>query len=145
MKVPQKKITIMDKYLLIVTMVCLTIGVSAIDDCSKSENPIACRSVNFLSKAFNQVVSNHNDETVRLLPGLELIQNENVNHVYHENDERSMPEQNEPFIMRVAKYLQSHDLKIKFSDMVGKTDLTEIVNNVFNSDDPAIVGEFLSP
>lgn len=135
----------MDKYLLFSYIVVVLCGCSnAFDfDCSISENPIACRSANFFAKALNQVAVGGNDETVRLLPGLELIQNENVNRIHHGNDERSMPEQNsDTFIMRMAKYLQTHDLKIKFSDMVGKTDLQEIVNNVFNSDDPAIVGEF---
>jgi hypothetical protein len=140
----------MDKFLphivltaaLLVAAGCHAFDLSA--DCSNSENPIACRSANFLAKALNQVVaSTNNEETLRLLPGLEIIQNENVNHIFHgDNDERSMAEQNnETFFMRMAKYLQTHDLKIKFSDMVGKTDLQEIVNNVFNSDDPAIVGE----
>jgi hypothetical protein len=139
----------MDKLLLIFSIAAVTVSCAyAIDftaDCMNSENPIACRGANFLAKAFNQVVTNHDEhETLRLLPGLEIVQNENINHVYHGNDERSMAEQqNENFITRVAKYLQTHDLKIKFSELVGKTDLQEIVNNVFNSDDPAIVGEFI--
>lgn len=134
----------MDKVVLIFGIFAVTVSCAhAIDftaDCLNSENPIACRSANFLAKAFNQVVSNHDEqETVPLLPGLELIQNENVNNVYNE---RSMVEQqNEPFIMRVAKYLQTHDLKIRFSEILGKTDLTEVVNNVF--EDPAVVGEFI--
>lgn len=112
-------------------------------DCVNSENPVACRGVNFLSKAFNQVVSNHNDETLKLLPGLEIVQNDNINSVNNNaNDERSMPEQqNETIFSRIAKYLQTHDLKIKFSDMVGKTDLQEVVNTVFNNDDPAVLGK----
>lgn len=110
-------------------------------DCANSENPLACRGVNFLSKALNQVITNH-DDTLKILPGLEIVQNENLNKVSKSNDERSMPEQsNDTVFMRIAKYLQTHDLKIKFSDMVGKTDLQEIVNTVFNNDDPAIVGE----
>lgn len=137
----------MDKLLLIFSIVAVSFA-HAIDftpDCLNSENPIACRSANFLAKAFNHVVSNDEHETMRLLPGLEIVQNENLNQVYQHghDDERSMAEQNEPFITRVAKYLQTHDLKIKFSELIGKTDLQEIVNNVFNSDDPAIVGKLL--
>lgn len=136
----------MNKFLLIFSIVAVSVS-HAFDftaDCVNSENPLACRSANFLAKAFNQVVSNHEEnESMRLFPGLEIVQNENMNQVYHDgHDERSMTEQqNENFITRVAKYLQTHDLKIKFSEMLGKTDLQEIVNNVFNSDDPAIVGE----
>ncbi|CRK92106.1 CLUMA_CG005654, isoform A [Clunio marinus] len=108
-------------------------------DCATSENPIACRSVSFLSKALNQVVSNPHDESLKLLPGLELVQNDNINTVNNVNDERSMPEQsNEPILLRVAKYLQTHDLKIKFSDIIGKSDLQEVVNNLFSNDDPAL-------
>jgi Protein of unknown function (DUF1676) len=130
------------KFLLILSMAVVVSCVSALDDCVHSESPIACRSVNFLTKAFNQVVTNHNEETLSLLPGLEIVQNENANKIHHENDERSINEQhNESFFMRLAKYLQTHDMKIKFSEMVGKTDLQDIVNNVFNNDDPAIVGE----
>lgn len=109
-------------------------------DCANSENPVACRGVNFLSKALNQVITNNHDETIKLLPGLEIIQNENINTIGSTNDERSMSEQ-EPILIRVAKYLQTHDLKIKFSDIIGKTDLQEVINNVFNSDDPAVNGE----
>lgn len=110
-------------------------------DCVNSESPIACRSVNFISRALNQVITNH-DDTLKIMPGLEIVQNDNINNVNNVNDERSMPDQsNETFIMRIAKYLQTHDLKVKFSDMVGKTDLQEVVNSVLNSDDPAVEGE----
>lgn len=135
------------KYFLILSITVLSLSVTsqAVDltsDCAKSENPILCKSANFLAKALNQVVTNQDDETLRLMPGLELVQNENLNKIYHENDERSMDEEkNDTFFVRIAKYLQTHDLKIKFSDIVGKTDLQEIVNNVFNSDDPAIIGK----
>lgn len=112
-----------------------------LSDCVNSENPLACKSVNFLSKAVNQVLANTHDETIRILPGLEIVQNENLNSINGMNDERSMSEQ-EPMLLRVAKYLQTHDLKIKFSDILGKTDLQEIVNNVFNNDDPLVNGEF---
>lgn len=109
-----------------------------VSDCANSDT--MCRGVNFVSKAFNQIISNQHDETLKLLPGLEIVQNENINNV--NNVERSMPEQsNETFLTRLGKYLQTHDLKIKFSEMVGKTDLQEVINNVFNNDDPAIVGE----
>ena len=111
---------------------------SDVNDCVNSENPAVCRGVNFVSKTFNQIISNQNDETLKLLPGLEIVQNENINNV---NVERSMPEKsNETFLSRLGKYLQTHDLKIKFSDLVGKTDLQEVINNVFK-DDPAIMGE----
>jgi hypothetical protein len=137
----------MEKIVLIFSVVAaVTVSCAhAIDftaDCLNSENPIACRGANFLAKAFNQVVTNHDEqESVPLMPGLELIQNENINHVYNE---RSMVEQqNEPFIMRVARYLQTHDLKIRFSEILGKTDLQEVVNNIFNSDDPAMIGELV--
>lgn len=137
----------MDKLVLIFSLVAVTVSCAAAfdftADCLNSENPVACRGANFLAKAFNQVVSSHEEhETMRLLPGLEIVQNENMNHVYDGHDERSMAEQqSENFITRIAKYLQTHDVKIKFSEMLGKTDLQEIVNNVFNSDDPAVVGE----
>lgn len=110
-----------------------------LSECVNSENPVMCRGANFVSKAFNQIIANQHDETLKLLPGLEIVQNENINNV---NVERSMSEQsNETFLSRLGKYLQTHDLKIKFADMVGKTDLQEVINNVFNNDDPAIVGE----
>lgn len=134
----------MDKIVLIFGIFAVTVSSTyAIDftaDCLNSENPLACRSANFLAKAFNQVALNHDEqESLPLLPGLEIIQNENINNVYNE---RSMVEQqNEPFIMRMAKYLQTHDLKIRFSEILGKTDLQEVVNNIFNSDDPAMLGK----
>lgn len=110
-------------------------------DCTNSENPIACRGVSFISRALNQVISNH-DDTLKILPGLEIVQNENVNKISGGNERvRSMSEQqNETILTKVAKYLQTHDLKIKFSDMVGKTDLQEVVNSVLSNDDPAVEG-----
>lgn len=129
---------------LIVILSC--VNGSEFNDCVNSDNPIACRGVNFLSKALNQVISNH-DDTLKILPGLEIVQNENVNNVNNVNninDERSMPEKsNETILTRIAKYLQTHDLKIKFADMVGKTDLQEVVNSVFSNDDPAVVGRII--
>lgn len=125
----------------VIAIVACVRGSEVNSDCANSDNPIACRGVNFLSKALNQVISNHED-TVKILPGLEIVQNENSNTVNNVNDERSMPEQSkETIIVRVAKYLQTHDLKIKFSDLIGKTDVQEVVNNVFNNDDPAVVGK----
>lgn len=131
-----------NKQLSVLIFSVLVIVTSAGDfsDCANSENPIACKSVNFLSKAFNQVLSNTHDETIKILPGLEIVQNENINTIGTINDERSMSEQ-EPMLLRIAKYLQTHDLKIKFSDILGKTDLQEIVNNVFSSDDPLVNGK----
>lgn len=126
--------------LILIVIVPCTEG-SEFNDCVNSENPTACRGVNFISKALNQVISNH-DDTLKIVPGLEIVQNENVNKVNNVNDERSMPEKsNETILARIAKYLQTHDLKIKFSDMVGKTDLQEVVNSVFSNDDPAVAGE----
>lgn len=135
-----------NKELLLVSVVLLVTSAlgSESSDCGKSDNPIACRGVNFLSKAINQVITNH-DDTLKVFPGLEIVQNENINKVNNVNDERSMPEhqsQTETVFSRVAKYLQTHDLKIKFADMVGKTDLQEVVNAVFSNDDPAVVGEW---
>jgi hypothetical protein len=131
----------MYKYVLIFAVVLLASNAYGSEECANSENPVACRGINFLSKAFNQVITNNNDETLKLLPGLEIVENENVNKVNTVNDERSITEQNETVFTKIAKYLQTHDLKIKFSDMVGKTDLQEVINNVFNNDDPALVGE----
>lgn len=130
------------KDLLIFSLVVLVAFVNANEiDCVNSENPLACRGVNFLSKALNQVITNH-DDTLKILPGLELVQNENVNKINKANDERSMAEESkEPIFLRIAKYLQTHDLKIKFSDIVGKPDLQEVVNSVFNNDDPAVAGK----
>jgi Protein of unknown function (DUF1676) len=132
------------KELLIFSVVLLVASAVASEstDCANSDNPIACRGVNFLSKAVNQVINNH-DDTLKVFPGLEIVQNENINKV-NANDERSMPEhQNQPetVFSRIAKYLQTHDLKIKFADMVGRTDLQEVINAVMNNDDPAVVGE----
>jgi hypothetical protein len=138
-----KKIEVMQsirKDLLIVSLIVIVSSAKGneLGDCVNSESPVMCRGANFVSKALNQILSNQHDETLKLLPGLEIVQNENINNV---NVERSMPEQaNETFLTRLGKYLQTHDLKIKFSDIVGKTDLQEVINNVFN-DDPAIVGE----
>lgn len=129
------------KEVLLISLIVIVANASGNEqnDCVNSDSPTVCRGVNFVSKAFNQIISNQHDETLKLLPGLEIVQNENINNV---NDERSMPEQaNETFLTRLGKYLQTHDLKIKFADMVGKTDLQEVINNVFNNDDPAIVGE----
>lgn len=128
----------------VIVMLSCVRGSELNGDCAKSDNPIACRGVNFLSKALNQVISNH-DDIVKILPGLELVQNENSNSLDNANDERSMPEQSkETILVRVAKYLQTHDLKIKFSDLIGKTDVQEMVNTVFNNDDPAVVGKMIN-
>lgn len=134
------------KNLLVLSVVAIVSSAQGNDfsDCANSDNAIACRSMSLLSKAFNQVISNQNvnDESVKLLPGVEIIQNEIVNSIVHANDERSMLDKgNETILARLAKYLQTHDVKIKFSDMIGKADLQEVVNNVFNNDDPAVVGK----
>ena len=124
------------KELLLLCLLVALISVKGneISDCAKSENPIACRSVTFLSKAFNQVVSS--DDTIKLLPGLEIVQNENINKVNNTNDERSLNEKtNNTFFARLAKYLQTHDLKVKFADIVGKVDLQEIVNGSLSKSD----------
>lgn len=126
------------KELMVLCLAAVLASVTANEnsDCAKSENPFACRGVNILSKAFNQVVSSH-DDTLKIIPGLEIVQNENVNKVNNANDERSMPEQsNNTFLSKLAKYLQTHDLKVKFADIVGKTDLQEVVNGVLKNDDP---------
>lgn len=123
-----------ESLLLLLTVLVISVKGNDSSDCAKSDNSIACRSVSFLSRALNQVVSSH-DDTLKILPGLEIVQNENVNKVNNANDERSMPEpNNNTFLSRLARYLQTHDLKVKFADIVGKTDLQEVVNGLNSND-----------
>ena len=53
-------------------------------DCDKSDQPIACRSSQLINNIVSHIVSrNGDDETLKILPGIEIIQNEQTNTIMH--------------------------------------------------------------
>ena len=129
---------------LLISLIVLVVNVNGYDnvECENSENPLACRGSNILNKVINHITK-RSDDTLKLLPGLEIVQNENVNEVKSANDERASKE-NDTVLVRIQRYLKTHDLKVKFSDLIGKADLQENVNKLFNGvmHDPEVVGKF---
>ncbi|CAO1426529.1 unnamed protein product [Diamesa hyperborea] len=117
---------------LLISLIVLVVNVNGYDnvECENSENPLACRGSNILNKVINHITK-RSDDTLKLLPGLEIVQNENVNEVKSANDERASKE-NDTVLVRIQRYLKTHDLKVKFSDLIGKADLQENVNKLFN-------------
>lgn len=122
-------------------LIVLIVNVNG-EECENSENPLACRGSNILNKVINHITK-RSDDTLKLLPGLEIVQNENINEVKSANDERASKD-NDTVLTRIQRYLNSHDLKVKFSDLIGKGDLQEGVNKLFNGvmHDPEVVGKF---
>lgn len=129
---------------LLISLIVLVVNANGYDnvECENSENPLACRGSNILNKVINHITK-RSDDTLKLLPGLEIVQNENVNEVKSANGERASKE-NDTVLVRIQRYLKTHDLKVKFSDLIGKADLQENVNKLFNGvmHDPEVVGEF---
>lgn len=129
---------------LVLLMICFTNAQHSELDCDKSDQPIACRSSQLINNIVSHIVSrNGDDETLKILPGIEIIQNEQTNTV--NSNERSMHngvKENDTILSRVTRYLQTHDLKVKFSDLVGKADLQDAVNTFFGDNNQPMAGMF---
>lgn len=126
--------------------ICFTSAQNTELDCDKSDQPIACRSSQLINNIVSHIVSrNDDDETLKILPGIEIIQNEQKNTV--NSNERSMHngvKENDTILSRVTRYLQTHDLKVKFSDLVGKADLQDAVNTFFGDSNQPMTGMLIN-
>lgn len=109
-----------------------------VKNCHDTEAPITCHSARLLKNVVNHVIHNRdNSGTLELIPGLEIVESVDAsgNRVY--NNERSINNEIEDstVIGRLTKYLQSHEMKIKFSEFLGKNDVKEIMTTAFKNID----------
>jgi hypothetical protein len=87
-----------------------------------SDSLIQCQGARVLKNVASHIArSAKSDETLKLFDGVEILKSEN-NEV-DDNSERSMNNgvEDKSLVGRVAKYLQTHEMKIRFSDILGKT------------------------
>ncbi|XP_055715321.1 uncharacterized protein LOC129809470 [Phlebotomus papatasi] len=82
----------------------------------------ACRSGRVLRNIFNYVTSDGGGKSLVLVPGLEIVKLP-VQETARSSDYDDLKHQS--FLTRMAKYLQTHEIKIKFPELVGQTDFNE--------------------
>lgn len=125
--------------------------VSAHEDCSETDAPLLCHGSRVIRSVVDQVLdSGHSEKSFRLVPGLEIVQLPPVNATSDGSDiggRSSASGGSNGYVERVFKYLQGHELKINFHDLLKNTDVHGALSRTFNAVDieKEIVGTYILP
>ncbi|XP_055677160.1 uncharacterized protein LOC129786284 [Lutzomyia longipalpis] len=110
---------------------CILIGLSLVQFSVAQEEPhakncsdTACRSGRVLRNIFHYVTSDGDGKPLVLVPGLEII-NLPPQETGRSSDYDDLKHQG--VFARIAKYLQTHEIKIKFPELVGQTEFNEVL------------------
>ncbi|XP_059610899.1 uncharacterized protein LOC132257873 [Phlebotomus argentipes] len=110
---------------------CILIGLSLAhfaaaqeESTAKNCSDTACRSGRVLRNIFHYVTSDGGGKPLVLVPGLEIVQLP-AQETARSSDYDDLKHQS--FFTRIAKYLQTHEIKIKFPDLVGQTEFNEVL------------------
>lgn len=118
----------------------LTIA-SSNTDCNNSESPVMCHGTRVIRNVVHHVLRENSDNLLKLVPGLEIVESDNANEI----DARSAnSEDDNTWSGRVTNYLQTHELKINFKDLLMQGDFKDVITTAIKSIDEgkSVVGEF---
>lgn len=122
----------------------LNVIVSAVDiDCSKSDSPLSCHGVRLVRNVMNYPMGDDNQglNSMKIIPGFEVIES----NVIDGNGRSVSDDNNDSSILgRVSNYVQNHEIKIKFSELLGKSDFKDVIKASLTSVDEGkgVFGEF---
>lgn len=135
--------------LLVSIIVLIPAVVSAHEDCSNTDSPLLCHGNRVIRSVVDQVLdSGHSEKSFRLVPGLEIVQLP-VNATSEGSDlggRSSASGGSNGYVDRVFKYLQGHELKINFHDLLKNSDVHGALSRTFNEVDieKEIVGTYVT-
>lgn len=104
-------------------------------DCDNSDAPFLCHSTRVVRSIFEHVLnSDKNDTTtsLNLVPGIDIVEVTRNNSELNDVDvNRTM---DNSYLGRVSRYLERHELKIKFPQIVRSDDDNDILNDSVQGD-----------
>lgn len=118
----------------------LTIASASSGDCNKSESPVMCHGTRVIRNVVHHVLRENSDNPLKLVPGLEIVESDNANEI----DARAATGDDEnTWSGRVTNYLQTHELKINFKDLLMQGDFKDVIATAMKSIDEGkgVVGE----
>lgn len=104
--------------------------VSTTTDCNKADSVVLCHGAKAIRNVMHHVVFNKNgiEQPLKILPGLEIVPLRDDSILLSDNPAgRSNTQESDTYLGRVAKYLSSHELKIRLSDIIQKSDFNEVL------------------
>lgn len=122
--------------------VCVFIGLlvcfaTATDpDCSNTDSKFACHGNRVLRDVMDHLTE---DKPLRLIPGIEVLEVPSISTGRSSNEI-----EDDSVIGRVAKYMSTHEVKIKFPELMEKAEFADVINVAMKSldDSKMVVGKF---
>ncbi|GAB0087553.1 hypothetical protein DMENIID0001_018770 [Sergentomyia squamirostris] len=117
---------------------CLLIGLTLVhttlgqDDAQvKNCSDSTCRGGRVLKNIFHYVTSDSSDKPLVLVPGLEIVQLTPQETARSSSDYDDLKHQS--IFTRIGKYLQTHEVKIKFPELIGQTEFNEVLDGTMKN------------
>uniref|UniRef100_A0A182MPW8 Uncharacterized protein n=1 Tax=Anopheles culicifacies TaxID=139723 RepID=A0A182MPW8_9DIPT len=109
-------------------------------DCSGTDGGLSCHGAKIVRNLVRRLArSGKGDDALKLFPGVEIVTNGDA-----EERERSLNEvadDDRTMFGRFARYLQSHELKINFGQLVQRSDIQEAIRTTFGAMDQEVIAD----
>lgn len=113
------------------------------NECQETDSPIFCHGSRVVRNVIHKVLYNDNSNNgggvsggnspLKLFPGLEIVKVPGES-VTDSNDARSNDvDSNDSYIGRASRFLEKHELKIKFGELMKRADIRDVVTSTFRS------------
>ncbi|XP_058118113.1 uncharacterized protein LOC131289490 [Anopheles ziemanni] len=133
----------MKVFLCVVVLVGCTLALgSAQKDCGTSEGALSCHGAKIVRNLVKRLARSGKSEevgVVKLFPGVEIVDASGS-----EDRERSfneVPDEDRTVFGRVGKYLQSHEIKINFGQLLKRSDIQDAIRTAFGSMDQEVIAD----
>lgn len=126
-----------------VFIVCV-LGMCGADKCKDNPSPLSCHSARIVREAIQHLEPAESADVLRLADGVEVVQVA-LPGVARINGGRSLP-QDESLLGRMARYLESHELKIRLNNLMPGQQLKEFLVSTYKDleQDKTVGGEVFS-
>lgn len=102
-------------------------------DCDNSDAPFLCHSTRVVRSVLDHVLSGDKNETdFNLIPGIDIV--EVARNDSDLNDVEVNKTTDNSYLGRVSRYLQRHELKIKFPQIIKSDTDNDILNDTTDGD-----------
>lgn len=111
------------------------------DKCKDSPSPLTCHGARVVREALRQLAPVESAHVLHLTDGVEVVEVAPEGSA-RANGGRSIP-QDESLLSRMARYLESHELKIKLNNLMPDPQLKEFIDDTFKNfeQDKSVGGE----
>lgn len=100
------------------------LALSSADMCKDSPNPLSCHGARVVREALRQLAPVEGADVMRLADGIEVVEIAPAS--ARANGARSLP-QDDTLLGRLARYLESHELKIRLNNLMPSPQFRELL------------------